>query len=219
MSELDKMQDEKQEKMNDLEKLRKSMTELDDNGLNLLFREARTHNGWLDKPVSDDKLKLIFELAISGPTSTNCQPSRFIFCTTAEAKQRLIPCVGEGNVAKINSAPVTAIIGYDLSFWVHLPRMFPHKDMSANFRNNTAAAKTAAFRNSSLQGAYFILAARAVGLDTGPMSGFNNQKVDEEFFANTDIKSNFLCNVGYGNSQTLFEKLPRFNFSEICEIL
>ena len=213
------MQDKKQETIDNLEKLRKTITKLDDNGLDLLFREARTHNGWLDKPVSNDKLKLVFELAISGPTSTNCQPSRFIFCTTPEAKQRLIPCVGKGNVAKINTAPVTVIIGYDLSFWTHLPRMFPHKDVSATFRDDSSAAKIVAFRNSSLQGAYFILAARAVGLDTGPMSGFDNQKVDQEFFSDTNTKSNFLCNIGYGDTETLFEKLPRFDFSETCEIL
>lgn len=208
-----------QEAIDSVEALRKRISNIDEDGLDLMFREARTHNGWTDKPVTDEQLKKLFELVVNCPTSGNCLPSRFVFCRTPEAKARLTPCVAPGNAPKIEAAPVCVIIGYDVSFWEHLPRLFPHKDMTANFRDNPAAAETGSFRNSTLQGGYLMIAARAMGLDIGAMSGFNNQAVDEEFFAGTNIKSNFLCNIGYGDTSALFQKLPRFEFDEVCDII
>lgn len=211
--------DEVQQAIDEVEALRSRISSLDDNGLDLLFRQARTHNAWQDKPLSDEQIQLLYKLTISGPTSGNCLPSRFIFCKSDEAKARLTPCVAPGNVAKIEAAPVCVIIGYDVAFWQHLPRLFPHKDMTVAYKDNPANAETAAFRNSSLQGAYLIIAARAMGLDTGAMSGFNNEAVDKEFFAGTTVKSNFLCNVGYGDTSGLFQKLPRFEFDEVCDVI
>jgi len=211
--------DKVQEAIAAVEALRGRIGSLDDDALDLLFREARTHNGWTDKPVTDEQIRLLYQLTISGPTTSNSQPSRFLFCRTPEAKARLIPCVAPGNAAKIEAAPVTVIIGYDMAFWEHLPRMFPHKDMTGNYRNNPANVEVNALRNSSLQGAYLIVAARAMGLDTGAMSGFNNEAVDKEFFAGTTVKSNFLCNIGYGDTKALFQKLPRFDFDEVCEVI
>ncbi|MBK19926.1 MAG: malonic semialdehyde reductase [Rhodospirillaceae bacterium] len=208
-----------QEAIESVDALRKRISEISEDGLDLLLRQARTHNAWTDKPVSDDQLKSLYNLVINGPTSGNCLPSRFIFCRTPEAKARLIACVNPGNVAKIEAAPVCVIIGYDVAFWEHLPRLFPHRDMTGPYKDNPQNAETAAFRNGSLQGAYLILAARAMGLDTGAMSGFNNQAVDEEFFAGTTVKSNFLCNIGYGETSGIFQKLPRFDFDEICDII
>ncbi len=189
-------------------------------GRNLLFREARTQNGFLDRPVPMDSLKQLYELMKWAPTSSNSNPVRLVFLTTPEARARLEPCVFEGNVGKLRSAPVTAIIGYDLEFWDHLPRLFPHNpEMKRRLEKNEPFAQVTAFRNGSLQGGYFILAARAVGLDCGPMSGFDNAAVDKEFFAGTHIKSNFLCNLGYGDESKLFERQPRFDFEEICQVL
>ena len=202
-----------------VEELRGRIVALDENGLDLLFREARTHNAWTDRPVTDEQLKTLYDLVINGPTSGNCLPSRFIFLRSQEAKERLVPALNPGNVPKVEAAPVVAMIGYDPMFWEHLPRLFPHRDTAGRFRDNPANAEIAAFRNGTLQGAYLILAARAMGLDTGPMSGFNNQAVDEEFFAGTTVKSNFLCCLGYGDESGLFEKLPRFEFDEICDIV
>ncbi|MEK9683907.1 MAG: malonic semialdehyde reductase [Rhodospirillaceae bacterium] len=202
-----------------VEALRKKITSLEDDALDLLFREARTHNGWSDKPVTDEQIQLLYQLTISGPTTANSQPSRFIFCRTPEAKERLLPCLAPGNVEKTRAAPVTVIIGYDSAFWEHLPRMFPHKDMTGMYRNNASFVEVNGLRNSSLQGAYLIVAARAMGLDIGAMSGFNHDAIDEEFFSGTTIKSNFLCNIGYGDTKALYNKLPRFDFDEICEVI
>jgi 3-hydroxypropanoate dehydrogenase len=202
-----------------VEALRKKITSLEDDALDLLFREARTHNGWSDKPVTDEQIQLLYQLTICGPTTANSQPSRFIFCRTPEAKERLLPCLAPGNVEKTRAAPVTVIIGYDSSFWEHLPRMFPHKDMTGMYRNNASFVEVNGLRNSSLQGAYLIVAARAMGLDIGAMSGFNHDAIDEEFFSGTTIKSNFLCNIGYGDTKALYNKLPRFDFDEICEVI
>lgn len=196
-----------------------SPSTLNEAGLDLLFREARSHNGWLDQPVSDDTLKALFDLMKMAPTSANCSPARILFLRSVEAKERLKPHLMAGNVDKTMSAPVVAIIGHDLDFWQALPKLFPHKDMTGMFRDKPAAAAEAAFRNGSLQGAYFILAARALGLDCGPMSGFDNAGVDAEFFADTQIKSNFLCNLGHGDSAMLFPRSPRFDFDEACKLL
>lgn len=197
----------------------KAMRTLDAAGADLLFRKARTQNGFLDKPVDPKRLHEIYELMKWAPTSANSNPVRIIFLTTPEAKARLEPALISGNLAKTRAAPVTAIIGYDLEFFDHLPRLFPHADMKPLFENNEMAAQITAFRNGTLQGAYFIFAARAVGLDCGPMSGFDNGRVDHEFFAGTHIKSNFLCNLGYGDTSKLFPRSPRFEFDEICQIL
>ena len=192
---------------------------MSDSGLDLLFRDARTHNAWRDEPVSDVILEAVFDLAKMGPTSANCSPMRVVFLRTPEAKARLKPALIPDNVEKTMAAPVTAIIGYDLAFHEHLPRLFPHTDARAWFAGNDALIESTAFRNGSLQGAYFIVAARALGLDCGPMSGFDNDAVDREFFADSTIKSNFLCNLGHGDPAGLFPRSPRFDFDDVCQIL
>lgn len=194
-------------------------TVLHDAALKQLFSEARTHNGWLDKPVSDEQLRQLYELTVSGPTSANSQPARLVFVKSAEAKERLRPLLAPGNVDKTMSAPVTAIIGSDQQFYEQLPVFFPHVDAKAWFVGNDTLIHTTAFRNSSLQGAYLILAARALGLDTGAMSGFDNAGVDREFFAGTAVKSNFLVNIGYGDASKLFPRSPRPGFADFAKII
>ena len=195
-------------------------TTLSDAGLDLLFREARTQNGWLDAPVTDDQLRAIYEIVKTGPTSANSCPARLVFLRTPEAKARLLPALAPGNVDKTKAAPVTAIIGYDTRFYELLPKLFPHRpEMADNDANNAALAQATAFRNGTLQGAYFMLAARAVGLDVGGMSGFDNAKVDAEFFPDGRVKSNFLCNVGHGDPAKVLAKLPRLSFEEACSLL
>ena len=192
---------------------------IDDKALDTLFRTARTHNGWLDKPVSDDLLRQVWELARWAPTSANCMPARIVFVRSAAAKEKLKPALSPGNLDKTMAAPATAIIGYDTEFYELLPRLYPQVDMKKNFVGNPAAAQTAAFRNVSLQGAYFILAARAVGLDCGAMSGFDNAKVDAAFFPEGKVKSNFLCNLGYGDRSKLHPRAPRLAFDDACRIV
>jgi 3-hydroxypropanoate dehydrogenase len=185
-----------------------------------LFHQARTHNAWLPQPVSDDLLRQIYDLMKWGPTSANSLPARFVFLRTKEAKERLRPALSPLNVDKTMQAPVTVILAYDLKFYEHLPRLFPMKpDMKNMFSSSAQLAEITAFRNGSLQGGYFILAARALGLDCGPMSGFDNAKVDAEFFPSTSVKSNFLCNLGYGDHSKLFPRSPRFEFEEVCQLL
>jgi 3-hydroxypropanoate dehydrogenase len=195
------------------------MTQLNAEGLDLLFRSARTHNVWLDKPVSDDTLKQLYDLMKWGPTSANCSPARIVFVRTPEAKERLLEGVAAGNQEKTKTAPVTAIIGFDTKFYDKLPKLFPHADARAWFANSPEVADVTARRNSSLQGGYFIIAARALGLDCGPMSGFDAAKVDEAFFKGTDIKSNFICNLGYGDATKLFPRSPRLEFDEACKLV
>lgn len=193
---------------------------LDVTALDTLFRNARTHNGWLDRPVTDAQLQQIYDLMKWGPTSANCSPARIVFVRSREAKERLRPAMSEGNLAKTMAAPVTAIVGFDLKFYDLLPRLFPHNQAARSwFTNDLKGAEVAAFRNGSLQGGYFILAARAVGLDCGPMSGFDNAKVDEAFFPGGQVRSNFLCNLGYGDSTQLFPRSPRLDFAEACQVL
>ena len=191
---------------------------LDAQALDQLFLQARTFNAWLDKPVSDELLAQAVDLAKMGPTSVNCSPLRVVFVRSAEAKAKLKPALSEGNVEKTMAAPVTAIIAHDLAFYEALPRLFPHMDAKPWFSGNADFAATTAFRNGSLQGAYLILALRALGLDSGAMSGFNNALVDETFFAGTNVKSNFLLNIGYGSQEKLFPRSPRLDFSEIARI-
>ncbi len=192
---------------------------LEAGALDALFREARTHNAWSDKPVTDDELRAVFELTKWGPTSANCSPARFVFVRSAEAKEKLKPALSAGNLAKTMAAPAVAIIAYDPKFYDHLPKLFPHADARAWFAGNAALAEETAFRNSSLQGAYFIIAARALGLDTGPMSGFDKAAVDAAFFADSGWKANFLVNLGHGDPSVLFPRSPRFEFAEVCSIV
>jgi 3-hydroxypropanoate dehydrogenase len=183
-----------------------------------LFTEGRTHRHWLDKGVDDAVLSRIFDLAKWGPTSANCLPARFLFVKSEAAKAKLLATLHQGNISHVQAAPVTAIIAYDEKFFDELPTLFPFFDARSLFVSNPALSKETAFRNSSLQGAYFMLAARAVGLDVGPMSGFDNAKVDEAFFKGTSWKSNFLCNIGYGDASKVFPRGPRLAFDRACKI-
>ena len=184
--------------------------------LNQLFREARTHNGWLATPVPHTLLEEAVDLAKLGPTAVNASPFRVVFVETEEAKARLKPALSEGNVDKTMAAPVTAIVGHDLAFYDHLPRLFPHADVRPMFADNEAVAAHTATQNGTLQLAYLILALRALGLDTGPMGGFDKDKVDAAFFAGTTIRSNVLVNIGYGDHGKLFPRSPRLDFHEIA---
>jgi 3-hydroxypropanoate dehydrogenase len=193
--------------------------QLDDRSLDIIFREAHTHNAWLDKPVSDPLIQQIYDLLKWAPTSANSSPARFVFVRSAAAKQRLLPAMSPGNVEKTRAAPVTAIVAYDTEFYEKLPKLFPHADARSWFAGNQPLIDTTAFRNGTLQGAYLILAARALGLDAGPMSGFDNARVDQEFFPGGKVKSNFLVNLGYGDHAKLFPRNPRLTFAEAAQIL
>ncbi len=195
------------------------MTILSDDGLDLIFREARTQNAWSDKPVGEVLLEAVYDLAKWGPTSANCSPMRVLFVVSKEAKERLKPCLIPTNVDKTMAAPATAIIAYDTRFHEHLPTLFPHTDAKSWFDGNPALIEETAFRNSSLQGAYLIISARSLGLDCGPMSGFDSAKLNAEFFADGRFKSNFLCNIGHGDAGGLFPRSPRFEFDDVCEII
>jgi 3-hydroxypropanoate dehydrogenase len=192
---------------------------LSDEGQDLLFRHARTHNVWLDQPVDDALLRQVYDLARMGPTSANMCPLRIVFVKSREAKEKLRPCLDAGNVDKTMKAPVTAILAMDVHFFEMLPKLFPHADARAWFKDLPEnVLEYIALRNSSLQGAYFMLAARSLGLDCGPMSGFDNAKVDAAFFAGTTVKSNFLCNLGHGDVSKLYPRSPRLSFEEACRI-
>ncbi|MGA7456661.1 MAG: malonic semialdehyde reductase [Methyloceanibacter sp.] len=192
---------------------------LPDACIDQLFREARTHNAWQDRDVPDDLLHQVVDLLKLGPTSANCSPARFVFVKSREAKERLKPHLSEGNRDKTMKAPVCAIIGYDLDFYLHLPKLFPHTNAKSWFEGNEEKIAETAFRNGTLQGAYLIMAARALGLDCGPMSGFDNAGVDRAFFAGSNVKSNFLCNLAYGDASVLFPRSPRFSFDEMARIV
>jgi 3-hydroxypropanoate dehydrogenase len=199
--------------------MKNSSEPLNKSQLNLLFGEARSMNGWQDKEVSNDMIKSIYNLTKMGPTSTNCCPARFKFIKSEDQKLKLKESLLPNNVDKVMSAPVIAIIGFDLDFSDNMGKLFPHMDVAPMYKNNEIMNHSTAFRNSSLQGAYFMMVSRALGLDCGPMSGFNNQLVDEIFFNGTNIKSNFLCCIGYGDSSKIFMRLPRLGFDEACEII
>ena len=192
---------------------------LSNEGQDLLFRNARSHSYWLEKPVDDALLRQVYDLAKMGPTSANMCPLRITFVKSREAKERLKPALDAGNVQKVMTAPITAILGMDIHFYEKLPQLFPHADARSWFKDlPEQVLEYMALRNSSLQGAYFMLAARSLGLDCGPMSGFNNAKVDAEFFAGTTIKSNFLCALGYGDASKLHPRSPRLTFEEACQV-
>ncbi|HEV2209451.1 MAG TPA: malonic semialdehyde reductase [Verrucomicrobiae bacterium] len=206
---------------------------LTDEALDTIFRKARTHAAWADRPVTEDTLRQVYDLMKWGPTSANSSPARFFFIRSKEAKQRLKPVLSAGNVDKTMAAPVTVIVAYDLKFYQHLPKLFPHNPgMKQLFEQNPQLVESTAQRNSSLQGAYFMVAARSVGLDCGPMSGFDNAALDEEFFgagqskgseqeffSQGQVKSNFLCNLGYGDPSKLYPRSPRLTFAEACRVL
>lgn len=184
-----------------------------------VFTEARTHNSWSDREVDEADLRRAYALAAFGPTSANCQPLRVVFVRAGAAKDRLLAAVAPGNLDKVKTAPVTAIIAYDLAFYEHLPRLFPHRDVRASFIGRDEHIQSTAFRNATLQAGYFILALRAVGLDCGPLSGFDAGTVDQAFFPDGRFRTNFLCNIGYGDAQALFGRLPRLDFDESCQIV
>jgi 3-hydroxypropanoate dehydrogenase len=191
---------------------------ISDDALDQIFREARTHNSWQAKPVDDALLKHMVELALLGPTSANCSPGRFVFVKSPEAKQKLRPALAAGNLEKTMAAPATVIVATDMAFYEHLPKLFPHADARSWFAGNDKLIADTAFRNATLQGGYLIIAARALGLDAGPMSGFDQATVDEAFFAGTTVKSNFLINLGYGVPSALHPRSPRFKFDEAAQI-
>ena len=183
-----------------------------------IFELARTHNGFSDEPVSDALLRQLYDMMKWGPTSANCSPARIVFVSSPEAKQKLLDCMSPGNVEKTKQAPVTAVIGMDMAFYDQLPYLFPHADAKSWFVGKPAMIEATAFRNSSLQGGYLILAARALGLDCGPMSGFDAAKVDAAFWAGTPVKTNFICNLGHGDPSKLFARSPRLDFEAACRI-
>ena len=195
------------------------MPALDASSLDQLFRSARSHNGWKADPLPPNALRNLYELARFGPTAANTNPARFVFVTSADAKEKLASVASGNNQAKIKAAPATVIIGYDMDFPEHMAVLFPHAPGIKSSFADPAVAEQAAFRNGSLQGAYLIIAARALGLDCGPMSGFDNGKVDALFFAGTKIKSNFICSIGYGDGADMFDRLPRLSFEDACKIV
>lgn len=187
--------------------------------LDTLFTLARTHSAWLERPVSDEQLREVYRLLRMAPTSANCSPGRFLFIRTPEGKARLKPALSSGNLEKTLTAPVTAIVAWDARFYDKLPALFPHGDARSWFTSSPALAEETAFRNSSLQAAYLIMACRALGLDCGPMSGFDREKVDTAFFAGTGWQSNLLVNIGYGDSNRVYPRLPRLDFDDACALL
>ena len=203
----------------DIRDLRGRITGLERDSLDLILTKARSHYAWQDRPVPKSLLVDIFDIMKMGSTSMNCCPIRIIFVVDDVAKQKIAKSLKPANVPKVMSAPVTAILAYDTEFWRELLRLFPHEDRRGHFSEKPEHAKDTAYRNSTLQGAYFMIAARALGLDVGPISGFDNAVIDEAFFAGTTLKSNFLCNLGYGDVDALFQRLPRFDFDDVCEVL
>jgi len=192
---------------------------INDEALDIVFRAARTRNGWEPRAVSTTLIQAVYDLAKWGPTSANCSPARFVFVVSKEAKARLLPHMSEGNRAKTEAAPCTVIIAYDMAFYEKLPQLFPHADAKSWFAGNDALIEETAFRNGALQGAYFIIAARALGLDCGPMSGFDQAGVNAEFFADTSYRANFICNIGFGTDENLFPRSPRLSFDEACSMI
>jgi 3-hydroxypropanoate dehydrogenase len=212
-TELDSLRAKAQQDHRDL---RSRISRLSDDAIDLILRGARSHYAWTDKPIPEGLLQEIYEITINGATSMNTLPARFVFVTSPEGKARLAKSLKPQNVPKMMGAPVTAIIAQDMAFWKELPFTFPHEDRRHLFDGKPDYIQDTADRNATMQGTYFMIAARAVGLDVGAMSGFSNKVVDEEFFAGTTLKSNFLCNIGYADETALFQKLPRFAFDKVC---
>jgi len=197
--------------------LRKRLSRLDQDSLDIILTGARSHYAWTDRAVTDQQLTQIFDIMKMGPTSMNSCPARFTFVRSVEGKEKLATSLKPANVPKVMNAPVTTIVSYDPEFWRELLKLFPHEDRRPHFEGKAEHSETTAFRNGTLQGAYFMIAARAIGLDVGPISGFNNAVVDQAFFRGTSQKSNFLCNLGYADETALFQRLPRFEFDDVCE--
>ena len=196
--------------------LRERKSSLDDTEIDLILTGARSHYAWTDRPVSRALLRRIYDIAKMGPTSMNCCPARFVFVASDAGKARIVKALTPGNVPKVTGAPVTVIVAHDTEFWRQLPQLFPHDDRRSFFSDSPERARTTAFRNATLQGAYFMIAARTMGLDVGAMSGFSNDIIDGEFFAGTSLRSNFLCNLGYADESAIFERLPRLDFEDAC---
>ncbi len=211
--------DPRQVAQEEIKELRTRVSRLSDDEMGLILTKARSHYAWQDRPVTEAQLRELYDITRQGATSMNCSPARFIFVHSPEAKRRLVPALKDKNIDKVLGAPVTVIIADDLEFWEKLDFLFPHDDRKPHFRGKTDHISQTAARNATLQGAYMMIAARAMGLDCGPISGFNNSVVDEEFFAGTSMRSNFLLNIGYADETALFGKLPRLPFEEACSIL
>ena len=216
---MDDVQDIRAEAQDAVRNLRAKISNLDAASIDLILNDARSHYAWTDKLVSDATLEEIYQITANGPTSMNSCPARFIFVKSKTGKERLAKSLKDKNVVKMMSAPVTTIIAYDPQFWTELPYLFPHEDRRPFFEGKPDYSEDTAYRNSTLQGAYFLIAARALGLDVGAMSGFSNAVVDQEFFSENGWKSNFLCNLGYADETALFQKLPRFSFEKVCSYL
>ncbi|MEN0000565.1 MAG: malonic semialdehyde reductase [Pseudomonadota bacterium] len=200
----------------DVKALRAEITSLDQPAIDLILTRARSHYAWTDKPVTEEQIHRMYEIVKFGSTSMNSCPARFVWIRTQEGRDRLAKALKPKNVPKVMGAPLTVIVAWDTEFWTQLPKLFPHEDRRPLFEGKEAFAHDTAYRNSTLQGAYLMIAARAIGLDVGAMSGFSNAAVDEEFFAGTTLKSNFLINIGYADETALFQRLPRFDFDEVC---
>jgi len=201
----------------DVRDLRAQIQQLDQPSIDLILERARSHYAWQDRPISNAQIARLYDIVKMGSTSMNSCPARFVFVRTAEGKERLAKSVKPTNLPKLMGAPLTVIVAYDVEFWRELLKLFPHEDRRGHFSGKPEHAEDTAYRNSTLQGGYLMMAARAIGLDVGAMSGFSNAIVDEEFFAGTTVKSNFLCNIGYADESALFQRLPRFEFDEVCE--
>lgn len=199
----------------DVQQLRSKISNLDQTSLDLILTGARSHYAWQDKPVTDEQIHQMYNIVKMGSTSMNTNPARFVWVKTDEGRERLAKSLKPLNVPKVMGAPLTVIVAWDIEFWKELPKLFPHEDRRHLFDGNDAYCHDTAYRNSTLQGAYLMIAARAIGLDIGAMSGFSNKVVDEEFFAGTNLKSNFLINMGYADETALFQRLPRFDFDEV----
>lgn len=203
----------------DVRDLRSQISSLDDASIELILSGARSHYAWQDKPVSQELIHKLYDIVKMGSTSMNSCPARYIFVQSQEGKERIAKSLKPANVPKVMGAPLTAIIAYDTEFWKELPRLFPHEDRTGHFRGKEKHSEDTAFRNSTLQGGYMMIAARALGLDIGAMSGFSNDIIDQEFFAGTTVKSNFLINIGYADENALFQRLPRLDFDDVCEVI
>ena len=204
------------EAQQDVRDLRAQISALDEASIDLILTRARSHYAWKDVPVTDAQIQRMYEIVKMGSTSMNGCPARFVFVRSPEGKERIAKSLKPANVPKAMGAPLTVIVAYDLNFWQQLPKLFPHEDRRPHFRDKPEYTEDTAYRNSTLQGGYLMIAARAIGLDVGAMSGFSNEIIDREFFAGTTLKSNFLCNIGTADETALFQRLPRFEFDQVC---
>lgn len=215
----DKLSKLREAAQKDARDLKSKITRLDDASIELILTSARSHYAWTNKPIGDEIIGQLYDIVKMGSTSMNGCPARFVFVKSQEGKERVAKSLKPANIPKMMGAPLTVIVAYDTEFWQELPRLFPHEDRRHLFKDKVEYSEETAFRNSTLQGGYLMIAARALGLDIGAMSGFSNHIIDEEFFSGTTVKSNFLCNIGYADETALFQRLPRFNFDDVCEVV